>query len=139
MGYPGRQNIYESIIRRMVTQALEAQELQFRQEHEQDPDEALLNIVRDWVSVHGHTPWPGELAGGSYLTERFGSWEALIRRAGLKTPIHPNRKQSFTRFQKETERQKALYRKKKAEKKQLAQKRLAAQTANRREREKTIT
>ena len=136
MGYPGRHNIYEATIRRMVTQALEAEELQFRQAHERDTDDQLLMLFRDWVSAKGYTPWPGEMAGGHYLTERFGSWERLVSLAGLEAPTHPNRQQSFQRIQEATEQQKALYRRKKAEKKQLAQKRLAAQAAKRREREK---
>ena len=132
MGYPGRHNIYEATIRRMVTQALEAQEMQFRQDHAQDTDAQLLELIRDWVSDHGYTPWPLEIPGGSYMAERFGSWEALIDQARLKPPAHPNRQQSFQRFQEETDRQKAIYRRKKAEKKQLSQKRLAEK---RRERE----
>ena len=132
MGYPGRHNIYEATIRRMVTQALEAQEMQFRQDHAQDTDAQLLELIRDWVSDHGYTPWPLEIPGGSYMAERFGSWEALIELAGMEPPTHPNRQQSFQRFREETERQKAIYRRKKAEKKQLSQKRLAEK---RRERE----
>ena len=132
MGYPGRHNIYEATIRRMVTQALQDQELQFRQAHARDTDGQLLDLVRDWVSVHGYTPWPLEIPGGSYMAERFGSWEALMDLAGLEPPTHPNRAQSFQRFREETERQKAIYRRKKAEKKQLSQKRLAEK---RRERE----
>ena len=132
MGYPGRHNIYEATIRRMVTQALEAQEMQFRQDHAQDTDAQLLELIRDWVSDHGYTPWPLEIPGGSYMAERFGSWEALIDQARLKPPAHPNRTQSFQRFREETERQKAIYRRKKAEKKQLSQQRLAEK---RRERE----
>ena len=135
MGYPGRHNIYESTIRRMVTQALQAQELRFRQDHEMDTDEALLNLFRDWTSVHGYTPWPGEMTGGDYLTERFGSWDRLVSLAGLKKPTYPNRQQSFARVMEETERQKELYRRKKTEKKQLAQKRLAQQAAKRKARE----
>ena len=135
MGYAGRHNIYEATIRRMVTQALQAQEQQFRQTHEQDTDEQLLKLIRDWASDHGYTPWPDELEGGSYLTERFDSWEHLIGLAGLKPPAHPNRQQSFARVMEETERQKELYRRKKAEKKQLAQKRLAEQAAKRKARE----
>ena len=132
MGYPGRHNIYEATIRRMVTQALEAQEMQFRQDHAQDTDAQLLELIRDWVSDHGYTPWPLEIPGGSYMAERFGSWEALIDQARLKPPAHPNRTQSFQRFREETDRHKAIYRRKKAEKKQLSQKRLAEK---RRERE----
>ena len=135
MGYPGRHNIYEATIRRMVTQALQAQEEQFRQTHEQDTDEQLLNLIRDWASVHGYTPWPDEMEGGSYLTERFESWERLVMLADLKAPTHPNRQQSFARVMEETERQKELYRRKKAEKRQLAQKRLADQAAKGKARE----
>ncbi len=136
MAYPGRQNIYESTIRRMVTQAIDAQEQQFHAEHELDPDEVLLTVLRDWVTAHGHTPWPAEMVGGSDLVERFGSWEQVIALAGLKMPTHPNKPHSFDRIREETERQKELYRRKKAEKKQLAQKRLEAQAARRHEREK---
>ena len=135
MAFPGRHNIYESTIRRMVTQALEDQELRFRQEHGQDPDASLLELVRSWARASGHTPWPGELAGGSYLTERFGSWDSLLTQAGLEQPTHPNRQQSFLRYRQETERQKERYRQIKAEKKQLAQKRLAEQAARRKARE----
>ena len=136
MAYPGRQNIYEATIRRMVSQALEAQELQFRQEHGEDSEEALLCLLRKWAEENGRTPWPGELAGGSWIAERFGSWDRAIGLAGLPAPKTPNRPQSFQRVREETERQKECYRLHKAEKKQLAQKRQADQAARRRAREK---
>ena len=135
MGYPGRQNIYEATIRRMVAQALQEQEQAFRQAHSQDTDEALLALVRQWAADHGDAPWPAELAGGSYLSERFGSWERLLRLAGLEAPAHPDRQQCFDRVREETGRQRVLYRRKKAEKKQLAQKRIAEQAAKRRARD----
>ena len=135
MGYPGRQNIYEATIRRMVTQALEAQEHQFRQEHGQDTDEELLELIRDWAALRGYTPWPLEMTGGSFLTERFGSWERLVRLAGLTPPTHPNWPQSFRRIKEETRQQMELYRRKKAEKKKLAQKRIAEQAGKRKARE----
>ena len=51
MGYPGRHNIYEATIRRMVLAALEAQELRFRQEHEMDTDEELLDLLRHQLKI----------------------------------------------------------------------------------------
>ena len=48
MAYPGRQNIYEATIRRMVQEALEQQEQTFRQQHAQDPDEQLLAYARSF-------------------------------------------------------------------------------------------
>ena len=136
MGYPGRQNIYEATIRRLVNQALEAQELQFRREHERDTDGALLEYLRTWAGENGHTPWPGELVGGVYLSERFGSWERAAALAGLPPPKPPNRPQAFRRIIEETERQREFYRQRKAEKKQLARKRVAEQNARKRSREK---
>ena len=132
MSYPGRHNIYEATIRRMVKAALEEQELRFRQEHAQDTEAELTALLRAWVLSHGYTPWPGELPGGCYLAERFGSWERLVTLAGLTMPTHPNCPQSFARISEETERQKGLYRRKKTEKKQLARKRLADQADKRR-------
>ena len=133
MSYPGRHNIYEATIRRMVQTALAEQELQFRQAHETDSEEALLQYLCQWAQAHGHTPWPGELLGCSLLSARFGSWERAVRLAGLPEPKAPNRLQSFPRYLEEEVRQKELYRQRKAEKKQLARKRLASQEAKRRE------
>ena len=49
MAYPGRQNIYEATIRRMVQEALEQQEQDFRQQHAEDSDEQLLAYLRAWA------------------------------------------------------------------------------------------
>ena len=136
MGYPGRQNIYEATIRRMVAQALEEQEQQFVREHGEEPDGALLEYLRSWAEAHGRTPWPAEIVGGSWLVRRFGSWEGAVERAGLSPPKPPNRPQACARVREETERQKEVYRQRKAEKKQLAQKRNAEQAQRRRAREK---
>ena len=134
MSYPGRENIYRVTIRRMVLEALEAQEQQFRLAHKRDPDEALLMLLHRWAADNRHTPWPGELTGGSYLVERFGSWERAIALAGLDPPTGHNSPQNSHRYLAETERQKELYQQRKSEKKQLARKRLAEQTAKRRSR-----
>ena len=46
MAYPGRHNIYEAAIRRMVQQALQQQEESFREQHESDTDQQLLLYLR---------------------------------------------------------------------------------------------
>ena len=63
MAYPGRQNIYEATIRRMVSEALEQQEQEFRQQHKEDADEQLLTYLRAWAILNHQTPWPGEIVG----------------------------------------------------------------------------
>ena len=135
MAYPGRQNIYEATIRRMVQEALEQQEADFRQQHAEDSDEQLIAYLRAWAIRKQHTPWPGEIVGGTFIEERFGSWNRVLALARLPVPRTANQSTSFARIKEETERQKELYRRKKAEKKQLAQKRLAQQAAKRKARE----
>ena len=133
MAYPGRQNIYEATIRRMVREALTQQEQEFRQQHETDTDAQLLAYLRAWAIRKHHTPWPGEIVGGSFIQERFGSWDRALAMARLPMPKTANRSQSFVRVHEETQKQKEIYRQQKAEKKALAQERLAQQAAKKKE------
>ena len=129
MAYPGRQNIYEATIRRMVQEALEQQEQEFRQRHEADTDEQLLDYLRAWAVRKHHTPWPGEIVGGTYIQERFGSWNRALLLAKLPGPKTANQSKAFARVQEETEKQKEIYRQKKAQKKALANERRLQQDA----------
>ena len=127
MAHPGRNNIYEATIRRMVNAALEAQEQAFRQEHGSDTGEQLLAYLRECAHRLGHTPWPREIVGGCMIEERFGTWQDALAKANLPPPNTPDLYHSFTRVQEETERQKILYREKKVAKKERHQQRLKAQ------------
>ena len=136
MAYPGRQNIYEATIRRMVQEALEQQEQEFREQHKEDTDQELLMYLRVCAIRLHHTPWPGEIVGGKLILERIGSWERAVMLAKLPAPRTANQQKNFARVQEETERQKEVYRKRKAEKKILAQQRIAQQGAKKKK-EKT--
>ena len=127
MGYPGRHNIYEATIRRMVTEAIAQQEQEFRDRHGSDTDEQLLTYLRTCAIRLHHTPWPDEIVGGRFLEERFGSWNRALALAKLSAPRTVNQNKNFARFQEETEKQKEIYRQKKAEKKLRAQQRLQEQ------------
>ena len=133
MAYPGRQNIYEATIRRMVQEALEQQEQEFRQLHQADTDEQLLTYLRSWAVRYHHTPWPGEIVGGSFIQERFGSWNRALALARLPLPKTANQSKSFARIQQETERQKEIYKQKKAEKKVLAAQKRIQQAAKKKQ------
>ena len=135
MGYPGRQNIYVATIRRMVLQALEEQEQKFRQEHDTDTDEQLLTYLRSCAFRLNHSPWPGEIVGGTVIEERFGSWNRALSLAKLPPPRTANQQKSFIRVQEEVERQKEVYRQRKAAKKVLAQKRLIQQAEKKKQSE----
>ena len=127
MPHPGRNNIYEATIKRMVNEALKAQEQEFACNRGNDSDEQLLGYLCFCASLLGHTPWPREIVGGSMIEARFGSWETALANAKLPMPTTPNKLTGFTRYTEETERQKIVYREKKAAKKKKAQQRLKAQ------------
>ena len=135
MAYPGRHNIYEATIRRMVQEALEQQEQEFREQHQEDTNQELLMYLRVCAIRLHHTPWPGEIVGGKLILERIGSWERAVMLAKLPAPRTANQQKNFARVQEETERQKEVYRKRKAEKKILAQQRIAQQGAKKKKEE----
>ena len=121
MAYPGRENIYKATIRRMVSEALAERERAFRERHEADPDEVLLDYLKQCAGELGHTPWPEEIDGGVYIRARFDSWENAIRAAGLTAPRGSDCLQRFARIRQETECQQERYRRRKNEKKLRAQ------------------
>jgi len=121
MPYPGRNNIYEATIKRMVNEALEAQEQEFAQNRGSDSDEQLLAYLQFCTQLLGHTPWPREIVGGSLIEDRFGTWQTALIKAKLPKPSTPDKTSGFARYQEQTQRQKELYREKKAAKKQKNQ------------------
>ena len=131
MPHPGRNHIYETAINRMVNQALEAQEQEFIRNRSDDSEEQLLAYLRFCAQLLGHSPWPREIVGGSWMEERFGSWDAALTKANLPQPTTPDKPSCFARYYQETERQKLAYREKKAAKKQRAQQRMLAQKEKR--------
>ena len=121
MPYPGRNNIYEATIKRMVNEALEAQEQEFVCNRGNDSDEQLLAYLQFCTQLLGHTPWPREIVGGSLIEDRFGTWQTALIKAKLPKPSTPDKTSGFARYQEQTQRQKELYREKKAAKKQKNQ------------------
>ena len=125
MTYPGRNNIYEATIKRMVNEALKAREQEFARDRAQDSDEQLLHYLRSCAQRLGHTPWPREIVGGLWIQQRFGTWDAALMKAKLPRPTTPDNLTSFPRYREERTRQEEVYRRKKAEKKLRAQQRQA--------------
>ena len=122
MPRPSRNEIYEAVIRKMVLQALEEQELLFTREHAADSEEHLLNYIREQAEILRYTPRYKEITGWKLITERFGSWDAAVKNAGLQAPVAcPVEK--LPRIREEVRKQKELYRQKKAEKKLLSEQR----------------
>ena len=123
MPHPGRNNIYDATIKRMVNEALETQEQEFAQNRGGDSDEQLLAYLQFCAELLGHTPWSREIVGGRLIENRFGSWDKALAKAKLPKPTTQDKLTGFARYIEETERQKVVYRQKKAAKKQKAQQR----------------
>ena len=132
MPAPSRNDIYEAVIRKMVTQALEEQEISFEQEHSQDTEEELYQYLRNCTRILGYVPRYKEVVGWRIMEQRFGSWNEAIQRAGL-TPSQRCPVTKLPRIQGVTEKQKELYRQKKAEKKMKNKQRMEAQARKKKE------
>ena len=130
---PSRQDIYNSVINRMVRESLEAKHNAFAQEHAQDTDQQLIAYIRSCARKLGHAPHQKEIIGWPMITARFGTWGDALRAAKLPFPRTPNTPSQFAIMLDEIEEQKKIYREKKSQKKIQAQKRLAEQERRKRE------
>jgi len=136
MPTPSRNDIYEAVIRKMVTQALEEQEDLFEQAHGQDTDEELILYLQVCTKELGYSPRYKETIGWRLLEQRFGGWNEALQKANLIPSVRcPVTK--LPRILEETEKQKELYRRKKAEKKLKNKQRMDAQARKKKENAKT--
>ena len=126
MPRPSRNDIYEAVIRRMVTQALEEQEERFMADHGGETEQQLLEHIRQQAQLLGYAPRYQEIVGWKLMLLRFGSWEQALKKAGLE-PLPNCPVSRLARVEAEVHRQKELYRQKKAEKKLRSQQRLKEQ------------
>ena len=136
MPRPTRNEIYDAVIRKMVQQALDAQEETFSGAHASDSDEQLIAYIKEQANLLQYTPRYKEIIGWQLIEQRFGSWEEALKKAGLRicSSCAVNK---LPRIQQEVERQKVLYRMKKAEKKERSQQRRIQQEQNA-ERKRTL-
>ena len=124
---PDRNAIYNAVINRMVREALEQKEEDFALAHAQDSDKELLIYLQRCAAELRHSPWPKEIVGWTYLTERFGDWNEMLRKAHLPMPNTPNKPSEFYLTLQEVKDQKQIYRQRKEEKKAKAAERLRLQ------------
>jgi len=65
-------------------QARHERDMAWGHDHESDTDEQLLDYVRQCAAEQGEIPNVRETVGGKYLVQRFGDWQTVLLRAGLK-------------------------------------------------------
>lgn len=130
---PSRQDIYNSVINRMVREALAAKHNAFAEAHQQDTEQQLAAYIRSCALQLGHTPHQKEVIGWPLITERFGTWGDALQAAKLPFPRTPNTPAQFAIMLDEIEEQKRIYREKKAQKKLQSRQRQAEQERRRKE------
>lgn len=133
---PDRHAIYNAVITRMVNEGLGKKEEAFAFIYSNATDEELLAYLRKCASELGHSPWPKEIVGWIYITERFGDWKTALHKAHLPNPKTPNHPMSFQLVMEEYEIQKQIYRKNKADKNAKAAQRRAEQEKKKKAKEK---
>lgn len=76
------------------------------QAHKNDTEEALLKYVRQCAEERGKSPRMRDVQGGTYISQRFGSWALVLTLAGLKLPrgVEPPSQRTINAYQKSTRR-----------------------------------
>ena len=73
------------------------------QAHKNDTEEALLEYVRQCAEERGKSPRMRDVPGGTYISQRFGSWALVLTLAGLKLPrgVEPPSQRTINAYQKQ--------------------------------------
>ena len=77
---------FENILRKRTEEALAQKQREFKVLHQSDTDAELIEYLRCCAGEIGHVPNACEVIGGTYLHQRFGSWDRALRLAGLGRP-----------------------------------------------------
>lgn len=77
---------YRALLTKEDREVLErfAMESAFAAAHAGDSDETLLSYLKDCAVALNHIPTKKEVIGCRYLKQRFGPWNRVLEKAGLK-------------------------------------------------------
>ena len=103
--------------------ALKERDEAFAARHAETPLPQLARYLHRCFLSLGHSPSPNEVDGGSFIEERFGSWEAAMRLAKLPLPASMRKLKDTARYKSERKRQEPLFREERKKKKQLKRER----------------
>ena len=114
-------DVFENILKKRTEEALAQKQREFETLHQHDSDGELLNYLRRCAEEIGRTPNACEVIGGTFLHQRFGSWDQALQRAGLGRPGPAPDFQRRWIYKQEKQRQLELHREKKLLKQQRKQ------------------
>ena len=124
---------FERNVAKRTVAALEARDAEFAEKHADTPLAHLAQYVGNRAELLRHTPSPCEIDGGTFIEERFGSWDAVLEMAHLRPPIKEPKLKDTARYKREKAVQEPLFyeeseRKKKAKRAKAAASHAAQQS-----------
>lgn len=111
---------FERNVAKRTVAALEARDAEFAEKHADTPLAHLAQYVGNRAELLRHTPSPCEIDGGTFIEERFGSWDAAMRAACLP-PARTMKLNSTARYRRERAIQEPLFLAERKEKKRQKQ------------------
>lgn len=121
---PNRKFDYNNWCDRQIAQrtkdALAARDAAFAEKHAGTPLRELALYLARCARTLRHSPAPCEVDGGTFIEERFGSWDAALRAAYLP-PARTMKLNSTARYRKERAVQEPLFLAERKEKKRQKQ------------------
>ena len=101
--------------------ALAARDAAFAEKHTDTPLAHLAQYVSNRAELLRHSPAPCEVDGGTFIEERFGSWDAVLEMAHLCPPIRKPKLKDTARYKREKAVQEPLFLAERKEKKRQKQ------------------
>lgn len=111
---------FERNVAKRTVAALEARDAEFAEKHADTPLAHLAQYVGNRAELLRHTPSPCEIDGGTFIEQRFGSWDAALRAACLP-PARTMKLNGTARYRKERAVQEPLFLAERKEKKRQKQ------------------
>ena len=124
---------FERNVAKRTVAALEARDAAFAEKHADTPLRELALYLARCARTLRHSPAPCEVDGGTFIEQRFGSWDAVLEMAHLRPPAKEPKLKDTARYKREKAVQEPLFyeeseRKKKAKRAKAAASHAAQQS-----------
>ena len=130
----------EQKIAQRTKDALAARDAAFAEKHAETPLRELAQYLARCARTLRHSPAPCEVDGGTFIEQRFGSWDTVLEMAHLRPPIKEPKLKDTARYKREKAVQEPLFyeesERKKKEKRAKAAASHAAQQARLKEKKR---
>ena len=115
------ENWREQKIAQRTKDALAARDAAFAEKHAETPLRELAQYLARCARTLRHSPAPCEVDGGTFIEQRFGSWDAALRAACLPPTRTKAKLNGTARYRKERAIQEPLFLAERKEKKRQKQ------------------